>query len=49
MEQYKLESKKGDGAFSEVFKAKSMKTGRYVAIKCMKKKFDSIEKVKRLK
>ena len=49
MDQYRLESKKGDGAFSEVFMALSLKTGKHVAIKCMKKKYDSIEKVKKIK
>lgn len=42
MDQYRLEAKKGDGTFSEVFMAESLKTGRHVAIKCMKKKFESI-------
>jgi renal tumor antigen len=49
MDQYRLESKRGDGTFSEVFMAYSLKTGKYVAIKCMKKKFETIEKVRRLK
>jgi len=31
-----LISKKGEGAFSEVLKAESVKTGKFVAIKCMK-------------
>ena len=49
MDQYRLESKKGEGTFSEVFMAQSIKNHKYVAIKCMKKKYESIEKVKRLK
>jgi serine/threonine protein kinase len=49
MDQYKLEYEKGSGTFSVVFTALSLKTGKYVAIKCMKKKFDSLEKVKKLK
>ena len=49
MDQYKLESEKGSGTFSVVCGALSLKTGKYVAIKCMKKKFDSLEKVKKLK
>jgi renal tumor antigen len=49
MDQYRLEAKRGDGTFSEVFMAYSLKTGKYVAIKCMKKKFETIEKVKKLK
>ena len=42
-------SKKGEGTFSEVLKAQSIKTGKYVAIKCMKSHFDSIEQVRRAK
>lgn len=38
-------SKKGEGAFSEVIKAQSLKTGNFVAIKCMKSHFASIEQV----
>jgi len=34
--EYRLISKKGEGTFSEVLKAQSIKTGKYVAIKCMK-------------
>jgi len=49
MDQYKLESKKGDGAFSEVFQAQSIRTGKHFAIKCMKKQFDSVAKVRNLK
>jgi len=49
MDQYKLEYEKGSGTFSVVFTAQSLKTGKYVAIKCMKKKFDNLEKVKKLK
>jgi renal tumor antigen len=43
--EYKLISKKGEGTFSEVLKAQSTKTGRYVAIKCMKNHFDSLDQV----
>ncbi len=42
MDQYKLEYEKGSGTFSVVFTALSLKTGKYVAIKCMKKKFDNL-------
>ena len=49
MDQYKLEYEKGSGTFSVVFTAISLKTGKHVAIKCMKKKFDSLDKVKKLK
>ena len=49
MDQYRLESKKGEGTFSEVFMAQSIRTNKFVAIKCMKKKYETIEKVKKLK
>lgn len=44
--EYKLISKKGEGTFSEVLKAQSNKTGKLVAIKCMKNHFDSLEQAK---
>lgn len=47
--EYRLISKKGEGTFSEVLKAQSIKTGKYVAIKCMKNHFDSIEQVNNLR
>jgi renal tumor antigen len=40
-------AKKGEGTFSEVLKAQCIKTSKYVAIKCMKNSFDSIEQVTR--
>jgi renal tumor antigen len=43
--EYRLISKKGEGTFSEVLKAQSIKTGKCVAIKCMKNHFDSLEQV----
>jgi renal tumor antigen len=43
-----LISKKDEGTFSEVLKAQSIKRGKYVAIKCMKNHFDTIEQVKGL-
>jgi len=49
MHQYKLISKKGEGTFSEVLKAQSIKTGNFVAIKCMKTHFNSIEQVNQLR
>ena len=49
MEKYALISKKGEGTFSEVLKAQSVRTRRYVAIKCMKDHFHSIDKVKNLR
>ena len=42
MDQYKLESKKGEGTFSEVVMAESLRDHKYVAIKCMKKKYENI-------
>ena len=42
--EYKLISKIGEGTFSEVIKAQNIKTGKLVAIKCMKEKI-SIDKV----
>ena len=42
--EYKLISKIGFGAFSEVIKAKNIKNGKDFAIKCMKEKI-SIDKV----
>ncbi len=41
--EYKLISKIGEGTFSEVIKAQNIKTGKLVAIKCMKEKI-SIDK-----
>jgi len=43
--EYKLISRKGEGTFSEVLKAQSIKTGSYVAIKCMKTHFTSVDQV----
>jgi renal tumor antigen len=47
--EYRLISKKGEGTFSEVLKAQSIKTGKYVAIKCMKNHFTSLEQVNNLR
>ena len=47
--EYRLISKKGEGTFSEVIKAQSLKNSQYVAIKCMKNQFDSIEQVNNLR
>lgn len=44
--EYRLISKKGEGTFSEVLEALSIKTKKKVAIKCMKSHFDSIDQVR---
>jgi renal tumor antigen len=49
MHQYKLISRKGEGTFSEVLKAQSLKTGNYTAIKCMKTHFNSVDQVNALR
>ena len=49
MHKYRLISKKGEGTFSEVLKAQSIKNGKYLAIKCMKNHFDSIDQVNNLR
>jgi len=49
MHKYRLIAKKGEGTFSEVLKAQSIKNGKYLAIKCMKNHFDSIEQVNNLR
>lgn len=49
MHKYCLISKKGEGTFSEVLKAQSVQTRRFVAIKWMKDHFYSIDKVKNLR
>mmetsp|Transcript_10571 Transcript_10571/g.20355 ORF Transcript_10571/g.20355 Transcript_10571/m.20355 type:complete len:397 (-) Transcript_10571:1616-2806(-) len=49
MHKYRLIAKKGEGTFSEVLKAQSIKTGKYVAIKCMKTHFNSIDQVNNLR
>jgi len=41
--EYRLVRKLGEGTFSEVLKAESVKTRQKVAIKCMKSHFDNIE------
>lgn len=45
MQKYRLVAKKGEGTFSEVLKAQSVKTNKFAAIKCMRSRFDSIEQV----
>jgi hypothetical protein len=45
--EYRLVAKKGEGTFSEVLKAQCVKNGKYVAIKCMKNHFDSLDQVRK--
>jgi len=47
--RYRLIGKKGEGTFSEVLKAQGIKNGKYVAIKCMKNHFDSLDQVNNLR
>lgn len=49
MHKYRLISKKGEGTFSEVLKAQCMENGEFVAVKCMKNHFKSIEQVNSLR
>ncbi|EFJ33619.1 hypothetical protein SELMODRAFT_77240 [Selaginella moellendorffii] len=47
--EYRMICKKGEGTFSEVLKAQCHKSNKYVAIKCMKNTFDSLEQVTNLR
>ncbi|XP_024542504.1 MAPK/MAK/MRK overlapping kinase isoform X1 [Selaginella moellendorffii] len=49
MHKYRMICKKGEGTFSEVLKAQCHKSNKYVAIKCMKNTFDSLEQVTNLR
>lgn len=49
MHKYRLISKKGAGTFSEVLKAQSTRTNKFVAIKCMKAHFHNIDQVNNLR
>ncbi|KAA0155637.1 hypothetical protein FNF29_01554 [Cafeteria roenbergensis] len=49
MHKYRLVAKKGEGTFSEVLKAQSLKNGRSVAVKCMKQTFVSLDQVNNLR
>lgn len=48
MNEYKLIQKIGEGTFSDVFKALSLRDNNYVAVKCMKKKFPNYQNVTQL-
>eukprot|EP00051_Salpingoeca_urceolata_P031715 m.12653 g.12653 ORF g.12653 m.12653 type:complete len:468 (-) comp4323_c0_seq1:57-1460(-) len=48
-EKYRVLSKKGEGTFSEVVKCQSLKDGTFAAVKRMKGKFDSVDKVNNLR
>lgn len=47
--EYRFISKKGEGTFSQVLKAKCLATNELVATKCMKEQFSSIEQVNSLR
>lgn len=47
--EYRLVAKKGEGTFSEVLKAQCIKSSKYVAIKCMKNHFGSLDQVNNLR
>jgi len=49
MNKYKLVCKKGEGTFSEVVSGINTENGKEYAIKCMKSKFDSLQKVNNLR
>ena len=49
MHRYKLLGKKGEGTFSEVLLAQTVKGGKQLAIKCMKHCFSSLEQVNSLR
>ena len=40
--------KLGEGSFSEVFKAQVINTGKFVAMKCIKKKYTNLETINSL-
>jgi len=48
MYNYRILSKKGEGTFSEVMRALSLRGNKHVALKCMKGKFKTAEQVKNL-
>ena len=46
--KYRILGKAGEGTFSEVLKAVHIHTKKYVAIKCMKQKFHSVQQVREI-
>lgn len=49
MNKYRICGRKGEGTFSEVLRAESIHTNKQVAIKCMKNRFESVDKVNKLR
>lgn len=49
VKKYRKVEKKGEGTFSEVFKAQHIRERSFYAIKCMKEKYNSIQEVNNLK
>lgn len=49
MHKYRLVTKKGEGTFSEVIEAQSVRSGKRVAIKCMKSHFETVDQVNNLR
>ena len=47
MENYRIETKKGEGTYSEVFTATSRLDGHKYALKVMKQRYSNIIKVKK--
>jgi renal tumor antigen len=47
MENYKIEGKKGEGTYSEVFSAASRLDGHKYALKVMKHRYSNIDKIKK--
>lgn len=47
MDEYKIELKKGEGTYSEVFMAIDKKTNKKVALKIMKHKYETLNKIKK--
>lgn len=47
MENYRIEGKKGEGTYSEVFTATSRLDGQRYALKVMKQRYLNLEKIKK--